>query len=75
MSCQKCGREDGHWVGCAAAPRPVTMQDEVRSIAAAVVEPLMCERDGCSKAKRPAQGKGPKPKYCDDHSTPKSRKA
>lgn len=74
MSCQQCGREDGHWLGCSEAPRPTTMQDEARAIAAAVVKPLLCDHGECSNPKR-AQGKGPRPKYCDDHSTPKSRKA
>ncbi|MFJ2650883.1 hypothetical protein ACIO1C_29710 [Streptomyces sp. NPDC087420] len=71
MSCQKCGREDGHWVGCEAASggtQPPGVPPEA-------AEKDGCEHGKCSNAKRPAQGKGPKPKYCDDHSTPKSRKA
>ena len=79
MTCQTCGRpaENGrptHWLGCANAPRPYTLQDEARALAAAVVEPLLCEQGGCLKAKREGSGKGAKPKYCDDHSDPKNRK-
>lgn len=70
MSCQKCGREDGHWLACEAAPGGT----QPPSVPPKAAEEDGCEHGECSNPKR-AQGKGPKPKYCDDHSTPKSRKA
>lgn len=79
MSCQTCGHPpetvngerapQGHNVGCAkarAAADPSSRGLEPR-------EEGVCEHGECSNQRRP-QGKGPKPKYCDEHSTPKSRK-
>ncbi|MGA4942152.1 hypothetical protein [Streptomyces cinereoruber] len=72
MSCQTCGHEaegeiQPHNFGCAESlaarqARPPEPDDSAQ-----------CEQEGCSNPKRP-QGKGPKPKFCDDHSTAKSRK-
>ena len=81
MSCKSCGREPEngtptHWIGCPEAPggRPfTTMQKEVQRIVAGVIGPLLCEYGDCTNPKRPP-GKGPKPKYCTEHSDPKTRK-
>lgn len=84
MSCEKCGRpaENGtpaHWLGCASvpmlAPNPAyRTQDATTELAGGPAGALhLCELASCFNEKRP-QGKGPKPKYCTDHSTPKSRK-
>lgn len=78
MSCQTCGHPaekvdgkrvpQGHNFGC---------PERLRAHARNLVEPdfagSLCEHGECSNPKRP-QGKGPRPKYCDEHSTPKSRK-
>lgn len=66
--CDNCGRDDGHWLGCAEAWRadreatPPTPEDADQ-----------CVFPGCPNDKRPA-GKGPKPKFCTEHSDPKNRK-
>ncbi|UQA91643.1 hypothetical protein [Streptomyces halobius] len=90
MSCKHCGREpqaDGtptHWLGCKAkkaerAPEPPPRAAEVPEVAEAdnladlPVPVDRCTFGECANPKRP-QGKGPKPKYCDDHRTAKSRK-
>lgn len=67
--CKSCGRDDGHWIGCAAA-RPA-QPDPL----AAPMEALgfTCAYGDCKNPKRP-KGKGPAPKYCEDHSDPKNRK-
>lgn len=75
MTCRTCGHPaeevdgervpQGHNFGCAEA-----------LAAPSDAEPApvdACEHGECPNPKRP-QGKGPKPKYCDEHSTPKSRK-
>lgn len=80
MSCQKCGRSDGHHLGCEVPSRQVRLvpKPDARPVEEAVTEELerlaRCEHGECSNPKRPPQGKGPRPKYCDEHSTPKSRK-
>ncbi len=66
--CETCGREDGHYLGCADATRapsgPVVTYDPAE---------VLCAFDGCTNPKRP-KGKGPAPKYCEEHSDPKNRK-
>ncbi|MFC8490730.1 hypothetical protein ACFUJU_07970 [Streptomyces sp. NPDC057235] len=69
MSCQTCGHPpegdiQPHNFGCA---------ESLAAREARPSEPDDCEHGGCSNPKRP-QGKGPKPRFCDDHSTAKSRK-
>ena len=74
MTCKSCGYPSenvngqrvpqGHHYGCA---------ERVREPAPEPPGDDSCEHGDCSNLKRP-QGKGPKPKYCDEHSTPKSRK-
>lgn len=65
-NCKKCGRDDGHWIGCASAHR-------VEREAPPAPGGDQCAFPGCSNDKRP-QGKGPAPKYCTEHSDPKNRK-
>lgn len=87
MTCKTCGYPaenvngqrvpQGHNYGCARASAMLAPDPAYRSEVAAVelseTEGDSCEHGECPNPKRP-QGKGPKPKYCDDHSTPKSRK-
>lgn len=73
--CKTCGRDDGHWIGCAeAASRRreavVTSEDSERER----TRESECVKDGCTNPRREAKGKGPAPKYCEDHSDPKNRK-
>jgi hypothetical protein len=71
--CGTCGREgDGHWIGCAETAH------SAQSVAYNTTPPAaedadQCAFPGCLGDKRP-QGKGPKPKYCTEHSDPKNRK-
>jgi hypothetical protein len=49
-------------------PKPEEVEPEVEPTLVA-----LCDFAGCENPKRPA-GKGPKPKYCEAHKDPKSRK-
>lgn len=64
--CKKCGRSDGHYIGCAAA---------LREYARNLVEPdftgSLCTFDGCSE---PRKSDDKRVKYCIEHSDPKNRK-
>lgn len=57
--CETCGREDGHWIGCAKAPseRPE--------------EGATCAFGGCSE---PRKSDDKRVKFCEFHSDPKNRK-
>lgn len=60
MNCPKCGREDGHWLGCnripkAEAPAP----DPADSV---------CDEPQCEEPRKGI-------KYCAEHSTDKARNA
>lgn len=73
MSCKSCGREPEngtptHWIGC-----PEQLRDHARNLVAPDFSEALCAQDGCTNPKRPP-GKGPKPKYCTEHSDPKTRK-
>lgn len=76
MSCDKCGRNDGHWIGCEVVKPPMMQSKYPKAVGRDTVDlaALECEHGECSNPKRPPQGKGPRPKYCGEHSTPKSRK-
>lgn len=68
--CEKCGRSDGHWLGCQSGMAEI-------ALAAAEANPsgmtliLMdekCGKDGCTNPR--AVSKGPTPaKYCETHKT------
>lgn len=62
--CKTCGREDGHWLGC---------PEVTRDRALVVTDDEKCAFGDCREPKRP-KGKGPAPKYCEEHSDPKNRK-
>lgn len=77
MTCKHCGREPEngtptHWLGCLKTQRTPEESDQIEGF---LEEKLagMCDFGTCANPKRP-QGKGPKPRYCDEHSDPKSRK-
>jgi hypothetical protein len=74
--CPKCGHDaelvagftvQPHHLGC-----PRKAGAKVQAPGGGYQEPL-CEFGGCQNFKRP-QGKGPKPKFCTEHSDPKNRK-
>ena len=80
--CEKCGRDDGHNLGCPATlAEPVEERKDPAFWADAdklvAVEDLpsatFCAFGECRNPKRP-KGKGPAPKYCEEHSDPKNRK-
>jgi hypothetical protein len=59
--CEKCGRDNGHYLGCANAPGAAPS-------APAEAAADLCAKDGCSNPR--AASKGPRPaKYCEDHKT------
>lgn len=67
--CGECGRFDGHWLGCPAAPQ-FTM------VTKPVVEPPatdspQCEAQGCQALAKPWGGRGARPKFCASHSKTK----
>ncbi len=60
MSCQNCGRDDGHYIGCEALKPTSAERERTRE--------SECIKDGCTNPR--AVSKGPRPtKYCDDHKT------
>lgn len=64
MTCKKCGRDSGHYIGCPAVSAAVMAVAESHTDDSAD----QCAKDGCSKPR--AASKGPRPaKYCDDHKT------
>lgn len=73
MSCQTCGREaegdhQGHWLGCeegAKASSPRVPKEPAAD---------QCDFGTCANQKKAWSGKGPKPKYCEEHGDPKNRK-
>lgn len=71
--CKTCGREGGgHWIGCEGAAH--SAQSIVYNTSPTPPEDAdQCVFPGCVNDRRPA-GKGPKPKYCTEHSDPKNRK-
>lgn len=74
--CKDCGRDDGHWIGCAAATRELeadgwkVVENGNFSVA---TNADVCAYGDCMDPKRP-KGKGRAPIYCTAHSDPKNRK-
>lgn len=62
--CKTCGRDDGHWLGCAKAATPDNRAQFI------TVEGF-CILPGCAQPQRSADKRV---KYCDAHSDPKNRK-
>jgi hypothetical protein len=61
VTCDNCGREDGHFLGCAA-----TKPSKIDVINLAPAD--HCAKEGCPNPR--AASKGPRPaKYCDEHKT------
>jgi hypothetical protein len=78
--CDNCGRDDGHWIGCPAsftdaehASKLIDADAMTEEDWEAIAPRGICMFGGCTDPKRPA-GKGPKPKFCTEHSDPKNRK-
>jgi len=59
--CKNCGREDGHWIGCAKALSALMANDWKDE----------CAFDGCSE---PRKSDDKRVKFCEFHSDPKNRK-
>lgn len=70
--CKSCGRDSGHWIGCAEAPSSVGASSPRANEDDGSVG--MCAYGECVFQRRPKAGKGPAPKYCEEHSDPKNRK-
>ena len=71
--CKKCGRDDGHWIGCMEAQGPwADMGGDVHNPPKGSG---MCVVGDCARPTRPPKnGKGRAPIYCTEHSDPKNRK-
>lgn len=63
--CKTCGRDDGHWIGCARAWRAE------RETVPPAPEGDSCTFDGCSE---PRRSEDKRVKFCEFHSDPKNRK-
>jgi hypothetical protein len=62
VTCETCGREDGHFLGCGAAQGGKSESERART------HESECIKDGCTNPR--AVSKGPRPaKYCDEHKT------
>lgn len=66
--CENCGRADGHYLGCVEA-----WKAEREATPPAPEGPDQCAFGYCTNPRRP-KGKGPAPKFCEEHSDPKNRK-
>jgi hypothetical protein len=66
MSCRKCGRDDGHWIGCAEV-----LREHARNLVEPDFAGSLCSFDGCSE---PRRSEDKRVKFCAKHSDPKNRK-
>lgn len=66
--CRKCGRDDGHYIGCAAA-QPQVIEYDLHNGGLASED--ACSFDGCSE---PRRSEDKRVKFCAEHSDPKNRK-
>lgn len=64
--CETCGREDGHWIGCAEAWKTIQRGNVTVSTNADV-----CAYGDCLE---PRRSDDKRVKYCETHSDPKNRK-
>lgn len=64
--CRKCGREDGHWIGCAEL-----LREHARNLVEPDFADSLCSFDGCSE---PRRSEDRRVKFCARHSDPKNRK-
>lgn len=71
--CKKCGRDDGHYIGCPEILRVHTPAEVAEDLSVDDPKVRRCAYDDCPNPKRP-KSKGPAPKYCTEHSDPKNRK-
>jgi len=69
--CKKCGRSDGHYMGCAGISASPTEEHDLRYGGHASEDRWAFGE--CVNPKRP-KGKGRAPLYCEEHSDPKNRK-
>lgn len=72
--CPKCGREEGHHLGCknahkAKAAKAVEVEEEFEEEDSSPFdeEQASCRKEGCQDAPKPWGGRGPRPKYCSAH--------
>lgn len=68
MTCQTCGRDDGHWLNCPDAPGVRAETPPPRAQGAS--EAGECEFPGCSEPKASAS---PRAKWCEEHKDKKNR--
>jgi len=67
--CKQCGRDDGHWIGCAEAEGP--WADQGGDIHLPTRGSRPCVVGDCARL---VQSDDKRVKYCDEHRDPKNRK-
>jgi hypothetical protein len=69
--CKKCGRRDGHWLGCAEAPSGHPEEGAISEDTREHTRESECIADGCTE---PRRSDDKRVKFCETHSDPKNRK-
>jgi len=73
--CEKCGRDDGHWIGCPETTGATEPYDrhggKEWNPLGETMKALTCSFDGCSELRRSVDKRV---KFCETHSDPKNRK-
>jgi hypothetical protein len=67
--CKTCGRDDGHWIGCAEARGP--WADMAGDINVLPSGSRLCASGDCPK---PVESDDKRVKFCNEHRDPKNRK-
>jgi hypothetical protein len=75
--CPRCGREEGHHLGCRNAHKakvkhveePLEEEAEEEDATPFDQEQASCRQEGCQDAPKPWGGRGPRPRYCAAHGT------
>jgi hypothetical protein len=68
--CKTCGRDDGHWLGCAEAHAPKPEPEHPIAADHGPV-PAECSFEGCEEER---WSTAPAAKFCETHRDPKNRK-
>lgn len=68
--CKTCGRDDGHWLGCAVAARPAP-EAEHPIVTDHGALPAECSFVGCEEDR---WSTAPRAQFCATHKDPKNRK-
>jgi hypothetical protein len=70
--CKKCGRGDGHYIGCAAVSKYQWADHDKQDPAGAGLKAMLgCSFPDCTEPRKSADKRV---KFCEFHSDPKNRK-